>query len=64
MGGRGPSSPNAPSSPLRGSESAEVRSPPIADLGAGGAARSAAPPAPRSAMGGPPMFADSEPRRG
>eukprot|EP00969_Alexandrium_andersonii_P015726 687646-Alexandrium_andersonii.AAC.1 len=43
MGGRGPSPPNGPNGPLRGSESPEIRSPPIADLGAGGAARSATP---------------------
>eukprot|EP00969_Alexandrium_andersonii_P269379 11906335-Alexandrium_andersonii.AAC.1 len=52
MGGRGPSSPNGPNGPLRGLESAEIRSPPVADLGAGGAARSAAPPAPASAHRG------------
>eukprot|EP00969_Alexandrium_andersonii_P145727 6445002-Alexandrium_andersonii.AAC.1 len=48
MGGRGPSSPNRPNGPLRGSESAEILSPRIADPSAGGAARSAAPPAPAS----------------
>eukprot|EP00969_Alexandrium_andersonii_P167416 7400921-Alexandrium_andersonii.AAC.1 len=48
MGGRGPSSPNGPNSPLHGSESAKFRAPRIADPSAEGAARSAAPQAPAS----------------
>eukprot|EP00969_Alexandrium_andersonii_P288158 12739388-Alexandrium_andersonii.AAC.1 len=38
MGGRGPSSPNGPTGPLRGSESAQIRSPRTADPSAGDAA--------------------------
>eukprot|EP00969_Alexandrium_andersonii_P114062 5042349-Alexandrium_andersonii.AAC.1 len=37
LGGRGPSSPNGPNSPLRGSESAEIGAPHDADPGARGA---------------------------
>eukprot|EP00969_Alexandrium_andersonii_P244319 10795624-Alexandrium_andersonii.AAC.1 len=61
MGGRGPSSPNRPNGPLRSLESAEIREPLLADLGAGGAARSAAP---RLWRAGLRIAADSEPWRG
>eukprot|EP00969_Alexandrium_andersonii_P205942 9099695-Alexandrium_andersonii.AAC.1 len=55
MGGRGPSSPNGRNGPLRGSESAAIRSLPFADLGAGGA---------RPWRVGLRISVDSAPRRG
>eukprot|EP00969_Alexandrium_andersonii_P231444 10221517-Alexandrium_andersonii.AAC.1 len=63
MGGRGPSSPNGPNGPLRGSESAEIRSP--AFLRRAPEALRFARRLARSDLqyGGLRISADSEPRR-
>eukprot|EP00969_Alexandrium_andersonii_P129871 5741624-Alexandrium_andersonii.AAC.1 len=63
MGGRGPSSPDGPNGPLRGSEPANIGTP-IVQIWAPEAPRESQRLRRRPLRSGAPISADSEPRRG